>query len=41
MIRPSASFDWTRPWHEILHFWNEKVETIRRQHDLEFGLASV
>jgi hypothetical protein len=34
-IRPPASVDWARPWHEIFHIWNEKNETIRKHHDLE------
>ena len=23
VVGPPAAMDWTRPWHEILHDWNE------------------
>ena len=25
---PPGNIDWSRPWHEVLHDWNEKVERV-------------
>ena len=25
---PPSNLDWSRPWHEILHEWNGKVQSV-------------
>jgi len=32
---PPGNIDWSRPWHEVLHDWNEKVERVTTNADIQ------
>ena len=31
VVGPPRNMDWTLPWHEILHIWNERVRAFTPQ----------
>ena len=33
VVGPPAGMDWARPWHEILHDWNGRVNEFAALHD--------
>ena len=35
IVRPPGDVDWTLPWHEILHHWNERVKSLTDRHGLK------
>ena len=35
VVGTEGNLDWSRPWHEILHEWNMKVQTIESEHQLK------
>ena len=34
LVGAPGYLDWSRPWHEILHEWNMKVQTIVSEHQV-------
>ena len=32
IVGPPGDVDWTLPWHEILHHWNERVKFFTSRH---------
>ena len=32
---PPSNLDWSRPWHEILHEWNGKVQSVALEHGMK------
>ena len=35
VVGPPAGMDWTRPWHEILHDWNGRVDEFAALHSIK------
>ena len=35
IVGPPGDVDWTLPWHEILHHWNERVKSFTARHGLK------
>ena len=35
IVGPPGDVDWTLPWHEILHHWNERVKFLTARHGLK------
>ena len=35
IVGPPGEVDWTLPWHEILHHWNERVKFFTSRHGLK------
>ena len=35
VVGPPAAMDWTRPWHEILHDWNGRVNEFAAHHGIK------
>ena len=35
VVGPPAGMDWTRPWHEILHDWNGRVNEFAALHGIK------
>ena len=35
IVGPPADVDWTLPWHETLHHWNERVQFFTARHGLK------
>ena len=35
VVGPPAGMDWTRPWHEILHDWNGRVNEFAALHSIK------
>ena len=35
VVGPPAGVDWTRPWHEILHDWNGRVNEFVVLHGIK------
>ena len=35
IVGPPADVDWTLPWHENLHHWNERVQFFTARHGLK------
>ena len=35
IVGPPGDVDWTLPWHEILHHWNERVNFLKARHGLK------
>ena len=35
IVGPPGDVDWTLPWHEILHHWNERVKFFTSRHGLK------
>ena len=35
VVGPPSNLDWSRPWHEILHDWNGKVQSITLEHGMK------
>ena len=35
VVGPPSNIDWSRPWHEILHDWNGKVQSLTLQHGMK------
>ena len=35
MVGPPSNLDWSRPWHEILHEWNGKVQSVALEHGMK------
>ena len=35
IVGPPGDVDWTLPWHEILHHWNERVKFLTVRHGLQ------
>ena len=35
LVGAPGYLDWSRPWHEILHEWNMKVQTIVSEHQVK------
>ena len=38
VVGPPAGMDWTRPWHEILHDWNGRVNEFGSRYRLGLDL---
>ena len=35
VVGPPSNLDWSRPWHEILHEWNGKVQSVALEHGMK------
>ena len=35
VVGPPAGMDWARPWHEILHDWNGRVNEFAALHRIK------
>ena len=35
VVGPLGDVDWTLPWHEILHHWNERIKFLTARHGLK------
>ena len=35
VVGPPSNIDWSRPWHEILHDWNGKVQSVTLEHGMK------
>ena len=35
IVGPPGDVDWTLPWHEILHHWNERAKFLTARHGLK------
>ena len=35
IVGPPGDVDWTLPWHEILHHWNERMNFLTARHGLK------
>ena len=35
LVGPPSNIDWLRPWHEILHDWNGKVQSVTLEHGMK------
>ena len=36
VVGPPANIDWSRPWHDIVHDWNGKVQSVTLEHGMKF-----
>ena len=35
VVGPPSNIDWSRPWHEILHDWNGKAQSVTLEHGMK------
>ena len=35
LVGPPSNLDWSRPWHEILHEWTGKVQSLALEHGVK------
>ena len=35
VVGPRSNIDWSRPWHEILHDWHGKVQSVTLEHGMK------
>ena len=40
MVGPPSGLDWSMPWHEVLHSWNQYVQQMTQPYSCRAGLAN-